>query len=131
MSKYPVVFFFAGLLIGSLGVNWAAFDCSSIMSSFQDGSFLPKMKTKFEEFKISFMSSPKPCREYGSLKLMESLDDGKLWPHQRRKMRHTYLDKMIKQVDSFPSAQEKQQKIKRLGDRIEQLERKCYGRRKV
>ena len=60
MSKYPILFFFAGLLVGMLGINWGAFDGSPLMSSFQDGSFFPKMKTKFEEFRLSFTSSPKP-----------------------------------------------------------------------
>lgn len=66
-------------------------------------------------------------QEYGDLKLIDSLDHGRMWPKQKAQMRHGILNTMKNRVASFPSAQEKQVKIQNIQARIEALEQQING----
>ncbi len=90
-------------------------------------TYLDPIKMQKKQMIFQRICSQKPiCREYGSPKLMESLDTGRIRPKQRRKIRHQTLDKIQQQVDIFPSPELKQYAIKNINKRIITLKKSIY-----
>lgn len=121
MKKKGVILFFAGLLTGMLGLCFAP-DGKQLMASIQNGTLLPHIQNKITEFHHYFVADTKPIQKYGNLKLMDSIDHGKLWPKQKAQLRHRYLNTMEEQFQSLPSSQAKQEKLKNIENRIEAIE---------
>ncbi len=128
MRKQATLFVAFGLLLAASGLCDAQYVVrlkkqSPATSYLPSESYLPsKIIRHQKEFKKICNKAGKPCKHYGSIKLLESQNTGRLWPKTRRKLTHKVLDQLENEMKSFPSAKRKRKAIKNLEKRISYFE---------